>query len=343
MGKIITFVVPSYNSEAYLKHCVDSLLKAGDDAEIIIVDDGSTDGTASIADAYAKGYPTIVKAVHKENGGHGSGVNKGIELAEGLFFKVVDSDDWLDGEAIKTYMKVIGGHVNAGTEADMYITNFVYDRVGDGTNYVSEYRRQLPVGRFFGWEDIKPLRLWKMILMHSVTYKTELLRQSGVRLPEHTFYVDNIYAYQPLPYMKRLYYMNIDLYRYYIGRADQSVTEENMIKRYDQQIRVMDCMLKAYSYAEINGMCKQLKKLMLHNLEAVMLNTFFFTTARDDADRRERFSKLWNDLKVNDKQLYKRIKHHTLCKWLNPLSWKMKGKVTTFSYRFLCRHVKLGV
>ncbi|MDE6373846.1 MAG: glycosyltransferase, partial [Clostridia bacterium] len=84
--KLITFAVPSYNSQDYLEKCIDSLLTGGDEVEIIIVNDGSTDATARIADAYAEKYPEIVRAVHKPNGGHGSGVNKGLELASGLYY-----------------------------------------------------------------------------------------------------------------------------------------------------------------------------------------------------------------------------------------------------------------
>lgn len=341
--KLITFAVPSFNSEAYLGKCVDSLLVGGEDVEILIVNDGSHDGTADIANAYQEKYPTIVRAIHKENGGHGSGVNRGLQEATGLYYKVVDSDDWLDGEALKSLIATIKGHVSRGEEADMYITNFIYDKVYDGTQHVSEYRKQMPVNEFFAWKDIKPLRLWKMLLMHSIIYKTEKVRQSGVVLPEHTFYVDNLYAYQPLPYMKRLYYMDINLYHYYIGRSDQSVTIENMVKRYDQQIRVMECMLKAYTYADIKAMGKQLARLMFHILEAIMLNTYFFTTAKDSVLRRVSFERMWAGLKARDKKLYNRLKYHTLIKFLNPLNWKLKGVVTTFSYKWLCKYVKLGV
>lgn len=102
--KYITFTVPCYNSQDYMRRCIDSLLVGGEDVEIIIVDDGSTDATGEIADYYEGLYPDIVKAVHKPNGGHGSGVNKGLELAEGIFFKVVDSDDWLDERAYEKLM-----------------------------------------------------------------------------------------------------------------------------------------------------------------------------------------------------------------------------------------------
>ena len=99
--KLLSVAIPSYNSQDYMEHCIESLLKGGEDVEIIIVDDGSTDRTSEIADSYAVKYPNIVKAVHQENGGHGEAVNAGLRNATGLYFKVVDSDDWVDEEAYK--------------------------------------------------------------------------------------------------------------------------------------------------------------------------------------------------------------------------------------------------
>ena len=99
--KYITFAVPCYNSQDYMRRCVDSLLAGGRDVEIILINDGSSDDTGQIADEYQLRYPDIVRAVHKLNGGHGSGVNKGLELARGLYYKVVDSDDWLDAGAYR--------------------------------------------------------------------------------------------------------------------------------------------------------------------------------------------------------------------------------------------------
>ena len=99
--KYITFAVPCYNSQDYMRRCVDSLLAGGRDVEIILINDGSSDDTGRIADEYQLRHPDIVRAVHKPNGGHGSGVNKGLELARGLYYKVVDSDDWLDAGAYR--------------------------------------------------------------------------------------------------------------------------------------------------------------------------------------------------------------------------------------------------
>lgn len=341
--KLITFAVPCYNSQDYMHNCINSLLKGGEDVEIIIIDDGSTDKTAAIADGYAQKYPSIVRAVHKPNGGHGSGVNKGLELASGLYYKVVDSDDWLNAEALDNLIHILKTHLEAGRLADLYITNFVYEKAADNSRYVSSYRRNLPVNRFFGWEDTRPLKLWKMYLMHSLIYRTGLLRDMGLKLPEHTFYVDNIVAYAPLPYVKTMFYMDIDLYRYFIGRSSQSVSMENVVKRYAQQIEVTRIMLKSHSYQSIQGMCKPLKKQMYHCLHVMLMNLYFFTTARDEPERRERFAFMWDELKQDDYKLYKRLKRMPLVWILDRLRWKAKGRVTTMSYRFLCRHVKLGV
>ena len=104
--KILSIAVPCYNSQEYMRKCVDSLLKGGEDVEILIVDDGSKDDTLKIARDYEEKYPTIVKAIHQENGGHGEAVNAGIRNATGLYFKVVDSDDWVNKEAYVQILKL---------------------------------------------------------------------------------------------------------------------------------------------------------------------------------------------------------------------------------------------
>ncbi len=105
--KLLSIAIPCYNSEAYMEKCIESLLKGGEEVEILVVNDGSSDRTAEIADAYAEKYPTIIKAIHQENGGHGEAVNAGIRNATGLYFKVVDSDDWVNEEAYKQILKTL--------------------------------------------------------------------------------------------------------------------------------------------------------------------------------------------------------------------------------------------
>ena len=140
--KYITFAVPCYNSESYMEHCIETLLKGGEDVEIILVDDGSTDKTGKIADNYQKKYPNIIKAVHKENGGHGSGVNKGLELATGLYYKVVDSDDWVDGDALKKVLETIKKFHKEKKEIDYDKKRALFKRTGKGIQ-LSERENQL--------------------------------------------------------------------------------------------------------------------------------------------------------------------------------------------------------
>ena len=237
--KYITFTIPCYNSENYMRRCVDSLLVGGEDVEILIIDDGSSDRTGAIADEYEMLYPNIVKAVHKPNGGHGSGVNRGLELAHGLYYKVVDSDDWFDRDA---YLKMLDKikSFEVAQFPDLIICNYVYDHLDEGIQKPMNYRNVFPTEKMCNWNTIGHFHPSQYLIMHALMFQTKVLRQSGVKLPEHTFYVDNLFSYQPLPYAKNLYYMDIDLYHYYLGREDQSVNEKVLMKRIDQQIRVTE-------------------------------------------------------------------------------------------------------
>lgn len=241
--KLLTFTIPCYNSAAYMEKCIDSLLPGGEEVEILIVDDGSTDETAVIADRYERQYPTIVKAIHKENGGHGSAVNTGIECASGLYFKVVDSDDWVKADAYAQILDALKNLTGGNKALDMLISNFVYEKTGENRRKVMHYRHILPRDEMFTWDDIHHFYKGHYILMHSVIFRTKLLRECGIKLPEHTFYVDNLYVFEPLPSVKTMYYLDVNFYRYYIGREDQSVNEEVMIGRIDQQIKVNKIMV----------------------------------------------------------------------------------------------------
>jgi len=340
--KVISVTVPCYNSQAYMRKCVDSLLSGGDDVEIIIVNDGSKDDTLKIANEYKEKYPDIVKVVDKENGGHGSGVNAGVREATGVYFKVVDSDDWVDEEEFKKLIAKIKEHIAAGIEPDLYITNYIYDHVQDNTQYVSSYEKKLPEGKICGWDKMKPFRFSHMLLMHALLFKHKVLVESNTVLPEHTFYVDDIYSYKPLPYAKTICYLNLNLYHYFIGRADQSVNMSNFVKRYDQQLRVMRCMIDSYKWEEIKRMPKGLKKYMWHALQAIMATTMLFVCAEKSEERVKGYNELWEHIKERDKPLYRKLKHWSYSTPALLLPWKPRGKVLVFGYKVLCKRIKLG-
>ena len=299
MDKLITFAVPCYNSAAYMDHCVETLLQGGDDIEIILVDDGSTkDDTPAICDRYAQQYPDIVRAIHQENGGHGEGVNQGIRNARGVYYKVVDSDDWVDVPALKKALDKLRQFVRDGKLVDMLVCNYVYEHVEDNTQRVMHYRNVFPRNRVFGWEQIGRFRPSQYLLMHSVIYRTQLLRDCGLELPKHTFYVDNIFVYQPLPFVKSMYYMDLDLYRYFIGRADQSVNESVMVKRVDQQLRVTRHMIDCQDLDALKGQ-KKLRSYMLHYLSMMMAISDIFLLLDGSAAAKQKENELWAYLKAH--------------------------------------------
>ena len=311
--KLITFAVPCYNSAAYMDHCIETLLTGGDDIEIILVDDGSTkDDTPAIADGYAERYPDIVRVIHQPNGGHGEGVNQGLRNATGVFYKVVDSDDWLDEAALQRVLNKLREFVASGTELDLMVCNYVYEHVEDNTSHAVNYKNVFPEGRVFTWDEVGNFRLSQYLLMHSAIYRTEMLRGTGMVLPKHTFYVDNVFVYQPLPAVKTIYYMNEDLYRYFIGRQDQSVNEQVMVKRVDQQIRVTQIMTECQDLREVERRYPKLSKYMYRYLAMMYTICSILLIIDGSEEALEKRRNLWKDLKEKDKTLYKAIRSRVL-------------------------------
>ena len=343
--KYISFTIPSYNSQDYMRHVIDNLVAVGEDIEVLIVNDGSKDDTGKIADEYQVKYPTIVKAIHKENGGHGSGVMVGIRNATGIFYKVVDSDDWVETEDVIKMLDLIKKHMQEGLDIDLYITNYVYEHASDGSKYVMHYRKCLPVDKAFTWEEMRHVKLETVFLMHSLMYRLDKLKASGMELPNHTFYVDDIYAYIPLPYMDKVFYHDLDFYHYFIGRGDQSINYSIMCKRYEQQMRVFRIMFTRYSLEELKKLPKPLYKYMFHFLMIIGAITIMTTlgTKEDKEVRRQAYNEYWNGLKEIDIKLFKKFRR-TLPGFLGfgiP-SYNIRSFASRKIYGMYQRRLKLG-
>lgn len=311
--KILSITVPCYNSQGYMSNCIESLLVGGEEVEIIIVDDGSKDDTWKIAQEYQEKYPTIVKAVHQENKGHGGAVNTGLAHATGLYFKVVDSDDWLNAEAYQKALGVLSESVRGSQTLDMLICNYVYEKEGAKRKTVMKYTAFLPENRIFGWEAVKSLPQSKYLLMHSLIYRTDLLRDCGLQLPEHTFYVDNLVAFVPLSHVKTMYYLNVNLYRYYIGREGQSVNEQIMIGRIDQQIKVNKIMMDYM--AEQKNLKKNQRKYMIHMLIIITTVSSILMLKSATEENFQKKKELWEYLKKSDARNYHAVR------------WSLLGRV----------------
>ncbi len=334
--KLLSFAVPCYNSAAYMRKCVDSLLKGGEDVEILIVDDGSTDETARIADEYEKEHPSVVRAIHKENGGHGSAVNAGIEHARGLYFKVVDSDDWVKEEAYRKILETLKSLTGGEKVLDMLVSNFVYEKLGQERHKVMRYRHAMPVDRIFGWDEVKHFHKGQYILMHSVIFRTRLLKECGLKLPEHTFYVDNLYVFEPLPYVKNMYYLDVNFYRYYIGREGQSVNEDIMIGRIDQQIKVNKLMIDYMvdNKSQITPV-KKMKHYMTSYLDIITTVSSILLIRSGTKENLARKKELWSYLKKKDWLLYRKLRYGLLGQCTN-LPGRSGRKISVEGYK-ICR------
>ena len=314
--KLLSIAIPCYNSAAYMENCINSLLPGGDEVEILIVDDGSVkDNTAEIADRYEKEYPGICRAIHQENGGHGEAVNAGLRNASGIFFKVVDSDDWVNGPAYEAVLNTLRRFVYGKSTLDMLITNFVYEKQGAKHKKVMNYNMALPKNELFTWDDVKVFMAGQYILMHSVIYRTELLRECGLELPKHTFYVDNIFVYEPLPLVRSMYYLDVNFYRYFIGRSDQSVNEQVMIGRIDQQIRVTKLMLGYYDVTKLQN--RKLRHYMIRYLEIMMVVSSILAIRSETEENLEKKKELWEHVKKTNPRLYLRLRFGFLGQGMN--------------------------
>ena len=326
--KLLTFAIPCYNSQDYMENCIKSLLPGGEDVEILVVDDGSKDSTADIADAYEKKYPGIVRAIHQENGGHGEAVNAGIRNATGLYFKVVDSDDWVDLDAYMKILDKLRELAGGETTLDMLIANYVYEKEGAKRKKVMRYP-SLPKERIFKWNEAK-LHKGQYILMHSVIYRTKLLRECGLELPKHTFYVDNIYVYKPLPSVKTMYYMDVDFYRYYIGRADQSVNETVMIGRIDQQIKVNKLMVDEFDLWKITN--PRLRHYMFNYLEIITVISTVMLIRSGTEENLLKKRELWKYIKDRDIRLFHHLRAGIMGNAMN-LPGKGGRKISVAAYK----------
>lgn len=295
-AKTLTFVIPSYNMENYLDRCIGSILSATDtsDVEVLIVDDGSSDGTLAYAQKLEKAHPGIVRAIHQENKGHGGAVNTGISEATGMYIKVVDADDWVDPEAINVVLAKLRDQLKADEPLDMLVTNYVYDKVSKHHKHTVNFRKVMPSGRVISWDDLGHFGIAQYIIMHALTFRTEVVRQSGLKLPEHTFYVDFYYSYQPFPWVSRIEYLDVPFYHYFIGREGQSVQTDVMIRRVDQLVLVNHLMTEATP--EKDTVPAGLYRYMIHFLaiESSITSAFLILSKKDENYAKK--DELWKDI-----------------------------------------------
>ena len=251
--KVLTVIIPAYNTELYIERCLDSLLYHPDiikDLELIVVNDGSSDKTLEIAANYQNEYPDTVKVINKENGGHGSTVNAGVAAATGKYLRVIDSDDWVNIIDFPEYIKNLKNE-----KADIVVTNYIQDILYDETTHDFIFSKKDDVSEAIDISTIANLVKKKNFFfefsMHSMTVKTENLKRVwGEGLLEKTFYVDQQYVAKALISAKNYTKYNLDIYRYFIGRPEQSVSAGGFFDHRQDHERVLRWLLKTTKETE---------------------------------------------------------------------------------------------
>ena len=337
--KLLTVVVPSYNASKYLDFNLQSFLRPSvpKKLEVIIVDDGSTDDTARIADAYHEKYPDTVKVVHKENGGHGSGINAGLRAATGKYFKVVDADDWVDHEALERLLDYIASFdaaaANADTDIDIdtaqvqadakawaqdkdvfgpdVIYNNYYWRLTDQAKSPDEYERKVEFAEPFSGVEYRKVYDFESIAdqcyvkMHNMTIRTDILREHQIQIDEHCYYVDMEYILYPMPYVETIAFLPEYLYQYQIGRQGQSMDPAKMQRNAAQYDHVLASIF-AYYDAHCIDIEQPNKKKYIDRL----ISRFYASRIKillsmpDAAKRKSEFKMLEQNLKREYRDIY---------------------------------------
>lgn len=232
MDKILTVAVPAFNAERYLKKCLDSLCRITslEKLDIIVVNDGSTDGTSELAHRYEREYPQSVRVIDKENGGHGSGINTAVLEARGTYFQVVDADDWVISENMPELLKRL-----ECSQADMVLCHFHMVDMHSGKRRAFQ-TSDIPLGHIYSFADFMkyPRNARSCCFFHGLIYRTTFYRETGIRLSEKIFYEDQEYATLPAYYAQTVLPLDLFIYQYMVGNTAQSISSKNQVRNIEQ-------------------------------------------------------------------------------------------------------------
>ncbi len=301
MQKIISFSVAAYNIEPYAKKLLDSFVdeKVMDKFEVLIVNDGSKDRTIDVCQDYVNRYPSVFRLVDKENGGHGSTINKGIELAEGKYFKPIDGDDWIKTSNLPEILWLLERN-----DADVVVTDYeeVYERSGRLRTVGNHF---LPRNKVLRFDSVR----WRgYIVFHSLMYRTSLLQSNRIRLTERIFYEDTEYDLYPIVHADTVLYIPRTLYCYRLEREGQSVSISGMIKNRDDY-RTM--MTNVFLFCkEWEGRVSKRKRVYFMFLQRTALMFFYRISIqrewKSDPELSEYKRRLKDELRQIDKKKFNR-------------------------------------
>lgn len=277
--KALSIVVPVYNTELYLARCLDSMLydeNIFDDIEIIVVNDGSKDGSLAIAKQYEKQF-SCVKIIDKKNGGHGSTINAALKIATGKYFRVVDSDDWLNMTDFPKYVKNL-----KKIDTDAVITDYQKEMTFGGEVVKFHFNKKMEFNKIYDLNKDADLFGNDYFHMAATAFKTELVKAAEFELDEKCFYVDMEFVVLPLKTINTFMRLDFNLYRYMIGRAEQSINMNSMFQRRSDHDRVLRRLLDFYK----NNNFSTKKKKFIQNIISLMASTHYYIFLHPIATRK---------------------------------------------------------
>lgn len=257
MEKILTISIAAYNAESDISRCLDSLINSGvlEKLDVVVVNDGSKDQTSKIVKEYVEKYKDSIHMIDKENGGHGSTINSSIKVAEGKYYKILDSDDWVDSNNLAKLVCYLEAN-----NVDLVLNPYHEVAYSDHSvkKMVEMERNQLEYEIKY---DIKKLSEKCVLFMHSLTFKTDVIKKMGSIIDEHCFYVDMEYSIFPMLYVRNFVYLDYSVYQYLLGSQTQSMNIQNMIKRREQHLKVIKRLIEFYNNNE-SKLCINLRNII---------------------------------------------------------------------------------
>lgn len=268
MEKILTISIAAYNAELDIKRCLDSFISTNvlEELELIVVNDGSKDNTLNVAKQYEKKYPGIIKVIDKKNGEHGSTINASIKEATGKYYKIVDSDDWIDPEELEKLVFWLRNN-----DADLVLTPYKCvnaDKIED-FELIYPYDAMMEIKKITNIEKKSNI----IVYMHSTTFKKEVIKRMGPIIDENCFYVDLEYTIFPLYYIKNFVCLDYIVYQYLLGTDEQSMNIKNMIKRRNQHLKVVTRIINYYSDKK-RTLKEPVQEIILNRIHSAILSQY---------------------------------------------------------------------
>lgn len=299
MNKILTVSIAAYNAEKDIERCLDSLINSGkiEKLDVIVVNDGSTDKTSQVTEKYVKQYKDSIRLINKENGGHGSTINTSIEAAIGKYYKILDSDDWVNSENLAKLVSYLEQN-----DVDMVLNSY------EEISYSDHSKKKLiepETGKttFEKIYHIEKMNSDNVLYMHSLTFRTEIMKKMGSVIDEHCFYVDMEYCVFPLLYVKNFVYLDYPVYQYLLGSQTQSMNMQNLIKRREQHLKVTKRLVEYYN-KKGNAVPENVTAIMLLRIKYAVYQQYKIYLNMPERESYAEIIKFDQWLKTKDQNLY---------------------------------------